>query len=697
MANVKDVKKEALATINAALTILDRFPKFDEADTSLSANISANPFQFLIDLFKTTAGYDAIIKIISKFIAITLPSLELAIKAELLANIKNLVSCSLNPFISKELLLNGIVFDLRTVDVMNMLSYCPLDSTGKYLYFGCDYFEYLDQLKKAGDFNAFLWFVKNKSVRREVWYGVNALQAFVDTSFIEDEEGKSAVLQKERSEMPLPVKAEAGGGKCVKGHGIITLQYKERPNGLRNCEGNGLSYDHTEGETVTKYSYLSVPHHNCLQVFLGNVQDMNELIPITENKISECDKQIAELNEQMDELQYQYNTTCDEISNNENFFQKQIIDQETYRKNYSRLKEEKDNIHIRMYGDGEENSDNIGIEGEIKQKEIEKLNFRRELQGYLANLDDPQYYRDYFQNYYYNHTLIEFNTDYVMSLKLFDSKTVAVQLIDALTCCFSIDLNLSYEQLLVKYETQRMVKSVLESDDTTISDCFFTFSNEDYDEMLKKAELTREKLYSMDVNNPSGVKIDKDTILNTLNTINDGSSKETVQSVIEGSLREISGIISDTNYEQSDKVNLGIQFNFIENILNNLTYVITMSILSPKLYLLYAINLKILGQESTFSIEELIDKQRQMIVGIIRMIRDRIIQYLVDELMGFLAELSREIAIKLTVEQGEYYVHLIKRLIECFNFGGDGDIDFNVANINYADIYEQEPVNEDEC
>ena len=58
MANIKKTKDDALAIINAALTILDRFPKFDETNTSLSIDTSTNPFTFLMDLFKTTAGYN---------------------------------------------------------------------------------------------------------------------------------------------------------------------------------------------------------------------------------------------------------------------------------------------------------------------------------------------------------------------------------------------------------------------------------------------------------------------------------------------------------------------------------------------------------------------------------------------------------------------------------------------------------------
>ena len=674
MADIKKTKDEALAIINAALTILDRFPEFDETNTNLSFNMSTNPFPFLMDLFKSTTGYNIFLKIISAFIATALPALEISVKGVLLSNIKNLLTCSLNPFITKELLLNGIVFDLRTLDLINMLSYCPLEKLGQYYYFGCDGFTYTDELVKAGDFNAFLWHTKNKSLRRQVWYGVNIIQSNLDSMVYEDEEGNSTICQKEPKGNPPGREETAKPTKCKKSDGIITIQYCERPSSLRNSEGTGVSY-------------LQTPHNHCLQVFLGNVQDTNAEISRLETAIADKDKDIVEKEAEIEELQAELESIAIDLEELQKQYAEQIVDKEYYLSEYDSLTQEQGDFTTQI---------------ESKRTEItnlvsEKLSLISQLKGELANLDKGENYRTYQQNYYYKHTLIEFNTDYVMSLKLFDSKTLAAQLIDALTGCISIDLNLSYEQLLIKYETQKMVQSVIESDDSVVSDCFFTFTNADYDKMLQKAELTREGLYSMDTDNPTGVRIDAESILNSLNTINAGSSKETVQTVIEGALTEISGMISDVNYEEKDKLNFDAQINFIENIMNNLAYVIVMSILSPKVYLVFAINLQILGQSTSFSLSDFIEKYRQMIVEMIRAVRDALIQYLVDELMKILADLAKEVAIKLTVEQVQYYMRLIRRLIDCFR-SKRGDLDFNIDNVNYADILEEvgEPI-DNEC
>ena len=127
MANVKQVKNEALAIVDAAMAILNRFPDLGEANTELSFNTSTNPFTFLMDLFKTTAGYNRLISILAKFISYELPVVEAAVKALLIAKLKDIISCSVNPFFTDEIIRNGIVFNAEEIDIADVLKYSPFD------------------------------------------------------------------------------------------------------------------------------------------------------------------------------------------------------------------------------------------------------------------------------------------------------------------------------------------------------------------------------------------------------------------------------------------------------------------------------------------------------------------------------------------------------------------------------------------
>lgn len=665
MANLQNTKANTMAVINSAITILDKMPALDQTSTIYSYNESSNPFEFLIDIFKSTTGYDELINIISKFIAIGLPALEAAVKAVLLSNIKNLLNCAINPIISDELLMDGVVFDLKQIDVMGMLYYCPLDDThiGQRYYFGCDGFEYPYQLERAGDFNAFLWFEKNMGINRSVWYGVDPLKALVyDSTFTNS---VSYIEQKQELQDP-PIPTYADGRKCEKGHGLLTLDYHERPISLRNAIG---------GER-----FMQTPYGNCIQVFIGNVRPEIEIPKDDDGRtaadiahtVSDNKKRIDELTDEIVEL----NT---EIEDNQTRWENDKITRTEYEANYKNLSQEK-NKRVN------ELNELISVNSDLssKQRALETEYYNRVVNA------RPNWYRALSQNYYYRRTLIEFNTDYVMSLKLFDSKVVTAQLLDALTGCLSMDLNLSIEQLIIKNEVEKMVKSVIETDDAVISDCFFTFSNEQYDNLVHKAEMIRAGLFTIDGEENGTYSIDPQTILNSIDAISGAASKEEVQTIIAGSLKEISATLSEGGTETTqNNFNFNVKVHFIENILNNLAYVITSAIVSPKLYLLFEVNLKILGLQTNFSLSDFIDMHRKMIVDCIRSIRDQILAYIVKELMKIIGDLAEQLALAYAIEQAEYYRELIRNLIECFR-RNRGILDFNIDNVDYADIYQED-------
>ena len=110
------------------------------------------------------------------------------------------------------------------------------------------------------------------------------------------------------------------------------------------------------------------------------------------------------------------------------------------------------------------------------------------------------------------------------------------------------------------------------------------------------------------------------------------------------------------------------------------------------------INLKIIGRETNFDLEGFIGQYKQLIVDLIRSIRDQILNYLLNEIMIIIGSLVEELAIRLSVEQARYYARLIKRLLDCFR-ASRGESDFSIDGVDYADILpdeQQEPKN-NEC
>lgn len=535
MANLATVKSYAFATISAAQTILEKYPNLYSSDSYLSVNVSSNPFDFIIDLLKSMGGYDNLVNVVAKFITYELDAIELAIKGILITNLKDFISCSLNPFISEKVLKEGICFDLSQIDISGQFLVNPLDSKlGKYFYFGCDNMTSYDEVKNSLDFNAFLWYVINKSNGREIW---------------DDRLKKS---KKETATLSDDTKP------------IVSVEYVETSSSLYNS-------DWTKG-------YMQVPYNNIIHVMLGD-------------------------------------TTA-------------------------------------------------GGPGNITES-------------------------NYKNNRYRKKTLIEFNYDYVTSIKLFDSKVVAAQLIDRLTNALTVDLSLTINQQIIREEVTKIVKNVVETDDTEISDCFFTFSNDSYNEMLEKSELIHAGLFTISGETNTNIKINSDSILEQLNGISEAATLEEQKTIIAGALNEISKEL--TTFQEKNKTNIDFnaQMNFIDNIVNELTIVIVNSLISPKLYLLLAINFELMGLPGMPDIKSFLAMAKNLLVQIIRNIRDLIIKFLLDYLKELLQPLIEELSAKMVVESVQYYKTLIQQLIKACRLKRQ-TVDWTMDDVDYADIIQTE-------
>ena len=589
-----------------------------------------------------------------------------------MANIKNILSCAIDPFISDEILRNGIVFNLQQIDITDTLRYSPLDEIGKYYYFDnykkstvtdstgkkkqIDIPKQVDDLKVSKDFNCLIWYMKHIASFREVW-GQQPDATGGRTNVIENND---TYWNKKKN-------------KCRKGAGIVTLEYNVRPEGLRNAEGYGMS----SGDA--SYAGLQTPYGECLHVFLGNVKEKsNKEGNEQQDAYIEATKALMEANDKISIAEKAIEDIKKQQKKYEQDRKKGKITQEHYTVLIGDCCKQIENKKNEI----KDLKDDIKTNKENKVNAIKEL---RKIQSQMTNND----YRKITQNYYYRRTLVEFNTDYVMSLKLFDSKVVTAQLLDSLMGLLNIDLNLTYKQMLIKNEVKKMVQMIVETDDTVVSDCFFTFTNDDYNAMLEKAELNRAKLFSINGEQNTTTTIDPKEILRSLNELDDSAIQSGDTTVIEHALTEISGNITTMDAREGDAINFGARMNFIENLMNNLAYVITSAVLSPKVYLLILINLEILGKDTNFNLEGFIGQFKQLIASLIRTIRDQLIKYLVDELMKILGNIATEIAVKIGIEQAQYYYRLMKKIIDCFKRKGT-TLDFTIDSVEHADIITEE-------
>lgn len=692
MFNALEAKKEAFGLIHGAMTALDMYPEVQSSNSLPSMNMSNNPIELLVDFLKTTDGYDKIVDKVSEYIQIAIPVMEVSTKAILLSNIQTMLTCSIVPLITYDDVKYGVVFDLNAIDLLNIFRYSPISKksgVGKYYYFGCDGMSRESEVAYSSDLNAVLWYAKNHPNERVVW---------------RDEKDRLA-----------PTEPVGAGKKQPKSNGIVTFEYNIRDNGLKDYEGGA--------------QLMQEPVHNALHCFVGCAKPIETADGENAKRgITDCQDILAVLNstiEYMDELAEEVGkwygkkrTDALKMGLGDDYIEMLGLDRSMDLRKISEMKTylttgvlaDTPVIDVENYTISDMTLNTIGdsgkvvvfnqlLNGSIMAQGVERPKClasvsSRKMTFEKVSADENGYaqYPDPRKNYYYHRPLMEFNKDFIMSCQLYDRKVVTAQLIDAITKCFSLDFELSIEETVMKAQIREMVRRVIETDDAIVNDCFFAFTNDQYDAMLNESELLRMGIRPFD-NDRMRNSVNPTDILDKLNSISDDASQEEVHSVIKGCIMDA---VSSTDPHEMDGYEYNPNLNIIENLIQTLTEIIVMVVVSPKVYIILMMNLMIMGNKPEFNLQKFIEMFKQLILALVRSIRDQILQYFYDELMKIVSELLKNYGTRLSLEQYQYHIALLRHCLDCLKLHGS-EYDWVQDEVNYADIEEAAKQINEEC
>lgn len=577
MANLTKLKSDTLGSIAAVQTILERYPVLLSTNSLASITGLTTSFNFMFDILQII-GVDNTMLVEWAANLLTgdgesgiLDKIEKVVKFALKLNVKNLLSCTINPIIPDDLLDyhkvkdkfgdnmpsgiytegSGIEINLGAIDFTGVLKTSPTSEIGKYYYF--DNEKLPNNLYESRDFNAFVWYVINK--------------------------------------------------------GLMTEQGKEKYK---------MRWDNR-------------------------------------NKIKIKDKDIDEQN-----LFYQALTTEDVNAYNETNSpkKKQIIQCQFVERSFPN----NNRLKVQLCSDTY-----------YKTRK-------------LLSTDNG--------DLLINKTIFEFNNDYIDSLKLFNSKVLMAQIVDKLTGVLAVNVGYSINETVVQGKVDNIIKKIIEGDDTNISDCYYTFTNEDYDTLLQDAALKHANLYKYSGDTDNGVIINADDLLNSLTGITENSTLQENVTTIKNTFTDVSATLAqDGSVTVSDSFTFGLDIIF--KMIQQIMYAIISAILSPKVMILLAINSHIMGNEFPASIEEILEGLTNLIVTIIKEIKDLILNELYNFLMSLLTPLFELFATKISLESIEYYKELITDLIEACSLNWGGSAQSVIDNVNYADIVPQETTPEE--
>lgn len=294
-------------------------------------------------------------------------------------------------------------------------------------------------------------------------------------------------------------------------------------------------------------------------------------------------------------------------------------------------------------------------------------------------------------------TVYEFNYDFIMGMRFFDPTIIVAKLIEGLT---NIKLGLNVKKSTSEYQMRisEIVKNMLETNGYESTNCFFTFSNEQYNRMQEESELKRAQLYPFQDERYRARKVQNEDVYSVLNEFDSHATLEENISVVNRAITNASATITQESLPE-DKYSFG--FNFITQAVEMLTSIFVEALLSPKLLLVFLVNQKIMGEEGmkNMDLEKIIQAFLDIIMSMISELIDMILKKLLEYVMEKVRELLEAAAKLLALEQIEYYVRLLRQMLEncAFALPSNPNLASTLDVVDYADIDPNDKPITNEC
>jgi len=716
MANTKKMQEEAIASIDTAKAIVDKIVSIMdkiEFNPSLSKTFSTAPIDFLLQILDSLGiTYEEIRLFLTNFLIYVLPSLEISVKAILLTNLKNMISCSIDPRIPEQYRKQhkapsdyntsqeyGIDINIESIDFKNKLSINPLSDLGSRMYFGLEGVEDSYKFARADDMDAFLWFVKYKG-------------KFPNSAKISNINDLANDIHGHKASSVLP-----SNGSLLTA--LKATYSEESPSSI--LLGNTFTYD--------KSSHVI---SMCIDKKIDDADNIvhNTLVPVSDDwssvnwyarRADQLGKNLGfgwGINQETSNTYYKGkmslkhgNVKGRDFSRERGLCNLQYIDQTSSDAPLTGLVNNKFRftilpkplIHIpnleageppwrfkKMLFDYKGNYDPNGkytIAGCPDNTDLEYASGKVKIDpktGDVTVTSKEELVKDLMECYP-GLTVFEFNYDYVMSIKLFDAKVLVTSLLESLINTrmgINIDVNIENVE-----ELKEIIKNIIKTDDSELNDCYYTFDNKKYELLLRKAEEKRARQERFgDVTHEIGLFSSIEEILNEYDANADLFSQKDVlhRAITQAAITVSEGV------DDADKFN--IQYEFVFDLIENLVSAIVDGILSPKVLMLLQVNQTIMGGRwEKFTMKDLLIAMRSIIIGIVKEVRDMVIQELLKLVLKYLEPIIESIGSIILREQLENYAEAIMDIVKncspimLLGFGNKY-VDTKLDTVDYADI-----------
>ena len=710
MASLKSTQADTMASIDTAKALTDKVLSILTImleSPSLSLTFATNPIGFLLQILEHLGvTYEELQEFLTKLLIYIIPALEISVKAILLTNLKKMISCSIDPRIPEQYRKRhvtptdqntvnryGIEINIESIDLLDKLSTNPLSDEGRDMYFGLQNVDDVYKFARADDFDAFLWFVMHKGKFP------NSSNVEVNGSTFTDDIhglGQANVSPANGTLLSaLEITAPSNGSSSILPGN--TFRYKTKsPNVISMC----IDAQRNEKNEIISNTLVPVSDDwASVNWYIRRADQLGKNLGFgwhydKDSKTVNSNKQSRDFSKERAICNLQYMGIVDEAP---------ITGLVNNKIRFTILP--KPLIHIPDLTQGEppwrfkrmlfNAQGDYDANGKYTLADISDSQDLTYLGGAITiepksgkvTVSNKEEVVKNLIECYPGLTVYEFNYDYVMGLKLFDAKVLATTLIDSVVNMrMGITIGLDARHQEATEELKQIIKSIINTDDSEINDCFFTFDNSKYDALLQKTQEKKAKQQKFgNVTRDSGLFNSVSEILAEYDTKTELHEQ---MDVLHRAITQAAVTISEGSDEKDQ---YGIKYAFVFDLIENLVLAIVNAILSPKVMMLLEVNQQLMGgtwEKITF--KDIIVAMRSIIVAIINEVKDLIIQellkFLLDKLRPIIEMLSSFIVRERLDDIAEAMAEIIRNCpIIWFKFGNQ-NLETKLDTVDYADI-----------
>jgi hypothetical protein len=274
--------------------------------------------------------------------------------------------------------------------------------------------------------------------------------------------------------------------------------------------------------------------------------------------------------------------------------------------------------------------------------------------------------------------LTDLNNDFINTLTLFNTQGIINRILDSIYGSISFSINKSKKQLINEARINTVIEKIMDADaNEVINDSYFTFTNDETFKQEENATLRQQGVHILQLSTPTPSAIPV-SMLTDMNNQLSLPNLSTIQkkAIIANNFTKMANKLTDKNLPNIPPIpnipnlpnipkmpttpsvpdNVSIKFSFTTELFKNFTKTIISSVISPKVIMIFLINLKIVyGPDAVYEDGvDFIKKNKNIFKSLIKGISTIVIKILLGLALKEISKIVAKAIVKKRIEKAKH-------------------------------------------